>query len=74
MSLETLYGFIFVALCAGGYVASLLLHPRVKCLACKGKGSHRGLVFKYADRACGRCRGTGRQERLGHRLFIRPRR
>lgn len=56
-----------------GYFGSLAVHPRVKCAACRGKGSHRGLIFSYADRACRHCRGTGRQERLGHRLFFRPR-
>lgn len=72
MSLDTLYGLGFVGFCAFGYFVSLVLHPRVKCSLCKGKGSQRGWVFSYADRPCRRCRGTGRQERLGHRLFIRP--
>ena len=62
-----------VVLAALGYFASLALHPRVKCAVCRGKGSHRGLVFTYADRACRACRGTGRQERLGHRLFFKKR-
>jgi DnaJ-class molecular chaperone len=69
--LENFYVLVFLAICAGGYLLSLRLHPRIKCGACKGKGSHRGLVFSYADRACLRCRGTGRLERLGHRLFFK---
>ncbi len=70
--MENLYLYVFIALCVAGYVVSLYLHPRVKCSACRGKGSHPGLVFRYADRPCRKCRGTGRQERLGHRLFVKP--
>ena len=70
--MEAFYVLLFVALCVGGYYFSLVVHPRVKCSMCRGKGSHKGLVFRYADRTCRKCRGSGRQERLGHRLFVRP--
>ena len=60
-----------VVLVVLGYVGSLAVHPRVKCAVCRGKGNHRGLIFSYADRACRYCKGTGRQERLGRRLFFR---
>ena len=68
--MDNLYVFIVIGICVFGYFFSLAVHPRVKCSLCKGKGNHRGLIFSYADRSCRRCKGTGRLERLGHRLFF----
>jgi DnaJ-class molecular chaperone len=52
-----------------GYLASLRLHPWHACRRCRGRGHHRGAVFKYATRACTSCGGNGRRARLGVRVF-----
>lgn len=67
----TTFVLVAIAVVVVLYAGSLYLHPRVKCSLCRGKGNHRGLIFSYADRSCRKCKGTGRQERFGHRLFVR---
>jgi hypothetical protein len=47
-----------------GYLVSLLIHPRARCLHCKGTGELRGSVFKWAHRRCPDCQG-GRIIRRG---------
>lgn len=66
--MEVLLLFVVVALVF--YWASLHLHPFTRCPQCRGTGRHRGAVFGYATRACGRCGGTSRVHRLGVRLFL----
>jgi hypothetical protein len=56
---------VAVLLVAGGYYASLLLHPNHTCPRGKGTGRHRGSIFTYAHRPCTRCEGRGRLPRLG---------
>lgn len=56
---------VVAALC---YLASLAL-PYVACRACKKTpGRHHGAIFTFAHRKCRRCRGAGRELRLGARL------
>ena len=55
------------------YYVSLRVHPMTRCKRCN-RSRHYDLV--YTDRArhaCPECHGTGRQERLGVRLFLGPR-
>lgn len=52
-----------------GYYVSCRVHPRRGCWACKGSGKHVGMIFDYANRACDSCGGSGRQKRLGTRVF-----
>lgn len=61
-----------IALVAGvGYVISLVVHPYATCRACKRTpGRHHGAIFTYAHRKCTKCGGSGRQLRLGARLFL----
>jgi len=47
------------------WVGSLFVHPLTRCGACKGQARHRGLVFTGSFRACRKCGGTGRRERMG---------
>jgi hypothetical protein len=54
-----------------GYYLSLRIHPTTRCKRCDSGSRHYDLL--YSDRArgaCPGCGGTGRQERLGVRLFI----
>lgn len=63
-----LIGIIIVA--AIGYFVSLRLHPLTRCSACNGGSRHFGSIYTGAFRRCRKCGGTGRQDRLGTRLFF----
>jgi hypothetical protein len=65
--------FLVVVILIVGYVGSLWLNPWVKCSRCNGKPRVPGVVFTYSLHLCRKCRGTGRQLRLGRRfIFGRP--
>ena len=65
--------FVVVGLAILVYVVSLWINPWVKCSRCGGKPRHKGLIFTYAHHMCPKCKGTGRQLRLGRRvIFGRP--
>jgi DnaJ-class molecular chaperone len=55
---------------AVGYYVSLRIHPLTKCGVCNGGGKHTGSRYAYAHRRCRMCGGSGRQDRLGVRLFL----
>jgi len=61
-------GIIGLVLAATGlsgiYLASLRVHPRIRHGRCKGTGEHRGAVFTWTHRKCGKCSG-GRIVRWG---------
>ncbi len=63
------YLIIIGIIAAVGYYISLRIHPFTKCKLCKGGGRHFGSVYPYAHRRCRKCGGSGRQDRLGVRLF-----
>ena len=50
--------------CAAAYCSSLWLHPRMRHGRCNGTGEHRGAVFTWVHRKCGRC-SSGRIIRYG---------
>lgn len=52
-----------------GYYLSLRIHPLTKCKRCNGAARHYNLVYSERRPVCPACGGTGRQERLGVRLF-----
>ena len=54
---------------AVGYLVSLRIHPLTKCPVCKMTGRHFGSVYTNSYRRCRKCGGTGRQDRLGVRVF-----
>ena len=55
-----------------GYYLSLRIHPTTRCKRCDTGRRHYDLVYSERDRhACPNCHGSGRQRRLGARLFIR---
>jgi hypothetical protein len=56
-------GVIWLVLLAG-YVISLFIHPRSRCLHCNGTGELRGSVFSWTFRRCPQCQG-GRIIRRG---------
>ena len=56
-------GIIWLALMLG-YVVSVLIHPRIRCLHCSGTGELRGSVFPWTFRRCPQCQG-GRTIRRG---------
>jgi DnaJ-class molecular chaperone len=62
--------FAAVLLAAGGYYLSLKIWPYTACSRCKGGGKNAGSNKKRFGH-CGKCSGTGRQERLGTRLLLR---
>jgi hypothetical protein len=52
-----------------GYWISLRIHPYTACRSCKGGARRRGRFFSRSFGPCRSCKGTGRQLRLGARLF-----
>jgi hypothetical protein len=57
----------------GGYYLSIRFHPYTACGRCKKRrGKNVGSTSRVWGN-CGACRGTGRKERLGVRLFFRRR-
>lgn len=62
---------VIVAAAAAGYIATLAMHPNVKCVRCKGAGRHRGAIFAYATRPCTVCKGRGITPRLGRKVFFK---
>lgn len=58
---------VLIVVVGGVYLLSCLFWPYTKCGSCKG-GKHFS-PGGSAWRKCGRCRGSGRQRRLGARLF-----
>lgn len=52
-----------------GYLISCRFKPFTHCGGCHGTGKRGGAKF----RTCGRCKGAGSHERLGHRLMARAR-
>jgi DnaJ-class molecular chaperone len=60
---------LLIAIVIGGYAASLKLNPWVKCSKCHGKQRAQGWVFSNTHHNCPKCGGTGRQVRLGRKLF-----
>ena len=58
------------AIAAFSYYVSLRLHPTTRCKRCDGSSRHYNLVYSERRGTCPACGGTGRQERLGVRLFL----
>ncbi|MBV9382569.1 MAG: hypothetical protein JOY82_19370 [Streptosporangiaceae bacterium] len=65
MSVLVLIGLVV----AVGYFVSLRIHPLTKCRVCNMTGRHFGSVYKGTYRRCRKCGGSGRQDRLGVKLF-----
>ena len=65
MSVLLLIGLAVVV----GYFVSLRIHPLTKCKVCRMTGRHFGSVYTGTYRRCRKCGGTGRQDRLGVKLF-----
>lgn len=61
---------IAAVLAAVGYRVSLWLWPYTRCSRCEGTGRKGGSNAKRWG-PCKKCGGSGRQERLGVRLFSR---
>jgi DnaJ-class molecular chaperone len=54
-----------------GYFVSLVIHPFHRCRVCQGSpGRHWGGIYSYGFRRCRACGGTGRQDRLGRKIFF----
>jgi hypothetical protein len=54
------------------YYLSLRIHPTTRCKRCDTGRRHYDLFYsERVPHACPNCRGSGRQKRLGARLFIR---
>ena len=61
----SILGLILAALGLSiAYGISLRVHPRMRHGRCNGTGEHRGAVFTWVHRRCGRCQG-GRIIRFG---------
>jgi hypothetical protein len=51
------------------WAVSLLLHPYTVCGSCKGTPRSYGTIATRAFRLCAGCGGTGRQLRVGARIW-----
>jgi len=56
-------GVIWLVVTAG-YVLSVVIHPRARCLHCSGTGELRGSLMPWTFRRCPQCQG-GRIVRRG---------
>lgn len=65
------YILLIVIVAALGYYVSLRLHPTIRCKRCDSSTRHYDLVYSNHRHPCPACHGTGRQQRLGVRLFLR---
>jgi len=54
---------------AAVYLASLRLHPKWPCRACRGTGKTRDRIWKSAHGTCAACSGRGWRPRLGIRVL-----
>jgi hypothetical protein len=61
---------VFIA--AFGYYLSLKIHPQTRCKRCDASSRHYDLVYSDGRYRCPECGGTGRRQRLGVRLFLKP--
>jgi DnaJ-class molecular chaperone len=64
------YILLIAIVAALGYYVSLRLHPTTKCKRCDSSRRHYDLVYSNHRHHCPVCRGTGRHDRLGVRLFL----
>ena len=60
---------LIIAIVAVSYIVSTRIHPLRKCPTCNMTGRHFGSVYKGTYRRCRKCGGSGRQDRLGVKLF-----
>ena len=66
LALAAVWGIVML-----GYVISLVIHPRIRCLHCSGTGELRGRLYPWAFRRCPRCAG-GRTIRRGATVIGLP--
>jgi hypothetical protein len=64
-SLLTVVGLGLLA----AWAVSLLLHPYTACSSCKGTPRSYGAIATRSFRLCPSCGGTGRQLRVGARIW-----
>lgn len=63
--------FLIVVVAALGYYLSLRVHPTTRCKRCDSSNRHYDLLYSERRRgSCPDCGGTGRQKRLGVRIFL----
>jgi DnaJ-class molecular chaperone len=61
---------LIVVFAALGYYLSLRIHPTIRCKRCDTSRRHYDLIYPHRQGlTCPGCQGTGRQQRLGVRLF-----
>jgi hypothetical protein len=60
--------FVLVVIIGVGYLVSTRIHPLKKCPTCTS-GRHVGGVYTGSFRRCRRCEGSGRQDRVGTKVF-----
>ena len=70
--MDTFWAVLVMLAIPGLYIGSLWINPWVKCSRCNGTVTKKGLLFKNAFHACPRCKGTGRQIRLGRKFIFGP--
>jgi hypothetical protein len=52
----------------GGYAFACWFWPFARCPKCEGRGAHASPSGRYS-RTCRRCKGVGRRERTGLKIF-----
>jgi hypothetical protein len=53
-----------------GYYLSLRIHPLTRCKQCKSISRNYDIIYTSSRHTCGQCGGSGREDRLGVRLFL----
>jgi hypothetical protein len=60
---------VVVVIVGVSYIVSTRIHPLRKCPTCNMSGRHFGGIYKGGYRACRRCKGSGRRDRVGTQVF-----
>jgi protein-arginine kinase activator protein McsA len=60
---------VVVVVLGVSYIVSTRIHPLRKCPTCNMSGRHFGSIYKGGCRACRRCKGSGRRDRVGTQVF-----
>ena len=66
--MHVLVAALAALIAAGAYLLSLRIHPYTYCRRCNGTKRNRGSTRRRFG-TCRKCGGTGRTERLGHRIL-----
>jgi hypothetical protein len=60
---------VIIVLAVASYAVSTRIHPLRKCPTCNSSGRHFASIYRGSYRPCRNCRGSGRRDRVGTKVF-----